>query len=466
MLDPVRRRVSAAARRARRVERRELREFRRWIERTDNLIHLTVLLVVPVLVGAVTYVSNAVAQLSFLLFPPLASGTYTLFSDPEGRYSSPVRFVTGMTIGALSGWVALEVAALVYRTPPGSLEVEAGAAALGILLTSAVTWALGVELPTAFSTALLVLVIGIDQFEYVAGVFLSSTLVALVFVAWREQFYEERARYLYRTTGADDHVLVPMRGRSARQTAMFAARLAAPHDAGKVVLFDVVPGAEGTDVRADGGLAADLGSADAAERLEAHADRIETEVGVPCEVVVAAGDPDDARLALRVAAESNCDLVVTPYETEQGSLTTFVRDLFRADIDVVAFRSATGRTRWRRVMVAVAAAGDVAHAMVDYAQRLAGPTGSMSVCTCIDAERERRRAETTLANLVETVDARCETRISRATVEAFIARNQTSYDLVVVGASTNRSAASRFISRPTFERITDLETDVAVVHVG
>jgi nucleotide-binding universal stress UspA family protein len=71
-----------------------------------------------------------------------------------------------------------------------------------------------------------------------------------------------------------------------------------------------------------------------------------------------------------------------------------------------------------------------------------------------------------LANLVETFDGSFETRVSRSSIESFLAANDTHYDLVIMGASTDRSAASRFVSPPTFERIHDLECDVAIVHRG
>ncbi len=485
MLDGLARRINDARQRARRIERRELRELRRWVEHTSNVLHLSILVFVPLLIAVVTLLSNAVSAVSFLLFPPLASGTYTLFADPEGRYSSPAKFVGGMTLGALSGWTALELSARYwYHVPTGEFQVRAGAAALAIFLTGVVTWALDLEEPTAFSTALLVLLTGPSwpsQLEYALGVMVSSSLVAVVFVAWREEFYEERSRYLYSTTDADDHVLVPMRGDTAEETAMFGARIAAAHDAGKVVLLDVVetgdlveteativaqegPPAEGGEtVREE---VEERVGEETAEKLERHAHRVETEVGVPCDVVVVADRAEPAATALSTAEETNCDLVVAPFETADGGLSPFVRELFRSDLDVVAFRSVSGRTRWKRVMVPVRRAGDVAHAMIDYAERLAGSTGSVSVCRCIERESERRAAETALANLAETVTTHVETRVSRSSIEAFLERNDSHYDVVFLGASTNRSTASRFVSPPTFERIGDVETDVAVVHTG
>jgi spermidine synthase len=90
----------------------------------------------------------------------------------------------------------------------------------------------------------------------------------------------------------------------------------------------------------------------------------------------------------------------------------------------------------------------------------------VSLCTCIDGESERRRAETTLANLAETCDARVETRVSRANLLDFLDANAAGYDLVLVGSSRDRSRASRFVSPPTFERLRDVDADVAVVDRG
>lgn len=507
MLDGLRARYHAVLRRARRFERREVAEFRRWLEHTTNVIHLSVLLLVPLLIAVITWFSETLSVVSFLLFPPLASGTYTLFADPEGQYASPTKFVGGMTAGAACGWLALMISANLHRVEPSQLSPHASGAALSILLTGLVTWALDLEEPTAFSTALLVLItdaavgeigqvtifsttltVGFSgAFSYVVSVALTSGFVAGVFVLWRDQFYEQRSRYLYQSTKGDDHVLVPMRGDRSSEAAMFGAQLAAAHDAGKVVLLDVVDEEKvesasetaetGDDqpelvdaaaVEAEGAEAETVQVADeSAKRLETEANRIKTRIGVPCEVVVAGDGANTASTVLKTAHETNCDLIVTPYEEQTGGLSTFVRDLFRGDVDTIAFRSCPkteGRERWKRVLVPVRRAGDTAHAMIDFARRLTGLSGSISVCTCIDRETERRSTETKLANLVETFEGSFETRVSRSSIESFLSANDRHYDLVVMGASTDRSTASRFISPPTFERLHELECDVAVVH--
>ncbi|WP_257298279.1 HPP family protein [Haloarchaeobius sp. FL176] len=492
MLSGLRARLQRLLARVRRVERRELREFRRWVEHTNNLLHLSVLVFVPLLIAFVTYISNASPALSFLLFPPLASGTYTLFSDPEGKYASPPKFVGGMTVGAVCGFLAIEitgVAGVSGGTRIGIQSVSTLDAGVSIFLTGAVTWALDLEEPTAFSTALLTLLTGGSRGEYVLSVIVSTTFIATAFYAWRELFYDRRAEYLYRTTQGDDHVLVPVRGETADETAMFGAHIAAAHDAGKVVLLDLVSeseiaeaeagirrdeeagsgaseaasDADGTDPTTE---AAEQVAGQAAMRLERLAGRIQTRVGVPCEVVVASESGSPANVVLQAAQEANCDLVVTPYEERHGSLSPFVKSLFDDPIDVVAFRSVSGRSRWRRVLVAVARPGDNAHAMLDFAQRVSRATGTVSVCTCIDTESHRRRAESMLVNLVEPFDGTFETRVSRDSIERFLSTNAPSHDLVVVGASTDRTGASRFLAPPTFEKLRDVDCDVAIVHRG
>ncbi|MFD1565674.1 HPP family protein [Haloarchaeobius amylolyticus] len=470
MLEGVRARLWALARRLRRLERRELDAFLRWIERTGNLLHLSVLVFVPLLIAAVTWLANASAAVSFLLFPPLASGTYTLFADPEGTYATPSTFVGGMTVGALCGWLALALATTAGFN--GGSGVSASGAALGVFFTGVCTWALDLEEPAAFSTSLLVLLTGNAQLAYVLGIIVSSTFVSVTFVIWRRHFYEQRARYLYGTTTGDDHVLVPM-GDADETVARFAAAIAGAHDAGKVVLFDVVDetDAEQRDDTDDGhgkSTSVERAAGNVARQLESLSADLETTYDVPCEAVVAAAPDQSASLVLRTARQQNCDLVVTPYdEHESGGLSSFIRGLFDSEIDVIVFRSnGTRRRRWRNSLVAVRGAGDTARAMVDFAIRVTEAGRAVTVSTCIDDESRRRTAESALADLVDAFSGRFETHVAAASVETYLTRVAPRYDVCFVGSSTDRSAASRFVSPPTFRKLSDLESDVAIVHRG
>jgi nucleotide-binding universal stress UspA family protein len=483
--------------RFRRIERRELREFRAWLETTQNLIHLTVLLLVPLLIAVVTTISGVNPRFSYLLFPPLASGTFTLFADPEGNYSSPWKLVGGLTIGALCGWFALIMPVeVLFDIGQASIGISPAGAALSIFLTGIITWGLNAEISSAFATALLVLLTRTPSRAglYVLSIAASSVLVASVFVIWQRKIYAERAQYLYQSTKGDDHVLVPMRGLQPTATAMLGARLAAAHDAGKVVLLhlvdeDTIAAAEQTTPPAPQSDSSEMGSAiqdtdtndsDSAdtidrtqlaeqratsafaESLEARAKTIRTEVGVPCEVVVASEGKKPSRTVSETAHETNCDLIATPYETRHDSLSPFLRELLVGDTDVLIHRSVDGQTDWKSALVLARRAGDLAHSMLDFAARLIGRSGYLSVGHCITNERQRRHAEGMLADLTETMSRGCETRISHSSVESFLTTCAPEYDLLIIGASRDRNIASRFLSPPTFEQIDSLACDVVI----
>ncbi|WP_254857920.1 HPP family protein [Natronomonas gomsonensis] len=468
--------------------RQRVRVARRRLEETSTLIHVSILLFVPALIALMTYLSNRSSYVSFFILPPLAAGTYALFANPESKYASPVRFVAGLSVGAICSWVAMEVAIrFVYPgLPPNAIEVDAAMTAFAVFLAGLVTWVLDIEEAAAFSMALLGLLVDpTRRLSFVVSVFVSSGIVAVGFAVWRDLFYEQRARYLYESIEGDDHVLVPIRGEFAEATAMLGARLAADHDAGKVVLLDIVEespetardGGRPPGVVADGGDAVkgqpdadtegddgmDPTTAAAVSELESLASRIETNLGVPCQIVVAAAGPSRAETVRQVASEASCDLIVAPYETDDSEVTPFIKRLLEANRDVLIHRSCDGRQRWRRIMVPVRQAGDTAHNMIDFALRLAGPIGHVSIAHCIDSEKQRRNATQMLANLAETIDGTVETRVPNASIHDFLLRSAPENDLIVIGSSGDRSVASRLVSPPTFKQIDDLETDVAIV---
>lgn len=293
-----------------------------------------------------------------------------------------------------------------------------------------------------------------------------------MFLLWRRHLFEERARYLYSSIEGADRVLVPWRGDYPQATAHLAAALTGGHEGSKVVLLgtvdeaavsesDVSVDVEGNPL-SDGGTGTEGapettpspvpegGTAVSATRLETLAGDLQERYGVPTEVVLVSA-PDgraSATTVLRTVVDTNCDLVVTPYETADGALTRFVGDLFRSETDV---------------LVPVRKTGDVAHRMIEFATRLAGEAGRVSVCHCVTSKRERGPAARMLGNLVETVQREVETHIAALPIESYLARVAPQYDLVVVGSSGDRSTASRLFSRPTFERLERVDCDVAIL---
>jgi nucleotide-binding universal stress UspA family protein len=470
-------------RRLRRFERREIRAFRQWLENPENLLHLSALVIVPLLVGGVTWLANASPVVSFLVYPPLAAGAYTLFANPEGQYASPRRFIGGISAGAICGWLVLEFTGEYWTAVPlGTLQVNAGAAALGVFLTGVVTWLLSLEEPSAFSAALLVLVTGSEQLTYVGGIIVSSLIVSGVFVVWRRHFYQERARYLFQSTHGDDQILVPIRSDAPESLVLFAARLAAAHEAGRVVLMQTVSSetiaeTESKVEAAHSATTAELSDEDVTQtaetqitdqirhRLEALQELVESTVDVPCKFVVVAEDGSTGETILDTSEAENCDLIVSPYETEDGVPCQFVRTLLNGPTDTIVFWPSTGRTEWHRLLVMVRGPGEQANTMLDFAHRLLS-TGTICACSCLSKAGKRRRAETMLDNLVESFSQPIETRIGYGPVEEFLTTNASHYDLTIIGASKKRTAASRFFSTSIFERIHDVDCDLAIVHRG
>ena len=478
--------------RLRRTVRHRRIAARLWLERTSNLIHLSVLVFVPLLIAVVTWLSNTAELVTFLLFPPLAAGTYALFSNPSD--ASPWQFVVGITAGAVCGSIAVAAVGTPTQADTavgltGSISPEG--AALSGLLAAVVTWVVGVDEPSAFSTALLVLVTGGNQLVYVVGVAASSVLVATGFVLYRERIYERRGEYLYRTVRSDDAVLVPMWEASAESVAHFAARIAGAHDAGKVALVgsggspgaaatsageadtvatsgrpaDEVPagddpaGGVSVDDHSAGGVSAggDV-TAETIDRLEALASTLRTRYDVDVEVAVVQ-PTDRVRDALAVAADTGCDLVAAPYDPADPAA---LEALFQGAIDVIGLRSRADRTAWDDALVGIRSQNALGRASIDFATRLAS---RVSLCHAVADAQDRRAAERMLDTMADAFGSSLETRVTTRPLVEFLNDATAEYDLLVVGASTDRSDVSRAVAPPTYRGI-DPECDLAVVHLA
>jgi hypothetical protein len=456
-----------------------LGSIRRRLTRTDRLLHLMTVFVVPLLLGTLTWLSNAVRVLPFVIYPPLAAGTYTLFADPDSRYAEPLRFVGGMTLGALSGWASLRVlSALWYTVPPGQMEVHAGATALAVGTTALVTWGLDLEVPTAFSAALLALLAG-PAISYVLAIGLSSAVVAGLFAVWRTRVYDHRDQFLFHSATADDRVLIPIRGLAGEgDVALFGATIAAAHEAGRVILYRATqqelpdPTLTPADEPANGTATPDVETLGPASETTAIGtlgriqNAIEETVDVPVEVAIRDGDPEDPGATVDAAHTLDCDLIVAGHPERLSEPSPYLSGLFGSDLDAIALQTAGRRSSWSRVLVLVRGPGRTARAMLDFAVRLAATPERVSVAHTIESTERRREAETMLAELVDTVDADVETRVAQGPVEAFLERNGAYYDVVFVGSSTDRSVASRILSPPTVTDLGQIDADLALVHLG
>lgn len=139
---------------------------------------------VALLLGGVTALANTVDGLPYLLFPPLAAATYSLFTrnDPWGfPWDVPV----ALTVGAASGWLAILVVSTVYHIPQGPFTVSPYVVVLTVLVAGVVLHALSIELPPAFAVGLLLPFAGVPPAVYTVNVALASTLVAAAYVAWQ-----------------------------------------------------------------------------------------------------------------------------------------------------------------------------------------------------------------------------------------------------------------------------------------
>lgn len=463
--------------RLRRVARHRRVAAERWLERTSNLIHASVLVFVPLLIAVVTWLSNAADIVAFLLFPPLAAGTYSLFATPAD--ASPREFVIGITAGAVSGWIALAVvgAPAPASTPAGLTgAVRPAGAALSVFLAAVATWIVGIDEPSAFSTALLVLVTGGGQFTYVAGVAASSAVVAVGFVVYRERVYERRGEYLYRTIRSDDAVLVPLWEGSTESVAHLAGRIAGAHDAGKVVLVGAAepsaaasPGADPTASAAtDGGRTAEGPTATGpaatepagatVERLERLASELRTAHDVDVEVAVIRPS-DRVRDVVAVASDTGCDLVATPYDPADPAA---LEALFRQGIDVIGLHSETDRTAWDDALVAIRSQNGIGRASIDFATRVAT---RVSLCHAVADADDRRAAERMLDTMADAFGSSIETRVTTRPLVEFVNDATAEYDLLLIGASTDRSSVSRTVTPPAYRGV-DSACDVAVVHLA
>jgi len=129
---------------------------------------------------------------------------------------------------------------------------------------------------------------------------------------------------------------------------------------------------------------------------------------------------------------------------------------------VIGLRPTTDRTAWDDALVGIRSQNGVGRASIDFATRVAT---RVSLCHAVDDPGDRRAAERMLDTMADAFGSSIETRVTTRPLVEFLGDATAEYDLLVVGASTDRSSVSRAVIPPTYRGI-DPKCDLAVVHLS
>lgn len=168
------------------LEYRVLREKLLGTERRESLV--AVLLLAPLIAG-ISWVAIRYDGLSFVLFPPLAAATYNLFAHPERPRNFPWQVPLTLTVGALSGVAALNVAEWLGTARAASFQVDPVTAGLTVLLSGGFLYLFDTEIAPALAVGLLLPFAGVPPRVYVLNVFFGTAAVAVAFACWRAVVY-------------------------------------------------------------------------------------------------------------------------------------------------------------------------------------------------------------------------------------------------------------------------------------
>ncbi|MFB6284390.1 MAG: HPP family protein [Halobacteria archaeon] len=434
--------------------------IREWFSRPNKFHLFTGMMAALILVSFVTELGRSF-DFNMFLVAPLASGTFTLFYNPEGEFASVRKFVGGLTLGAFSGYVSLLI-----------LGSAGSTAFMALALTGSLIWVTKTVEPTAFTAAHLALVTGDASFKYVFGIFVATSIIGFCFYVWKTKVYDKRASYLYESTWSDDNVLVPMVGEYEYDLVEIGSKIAEAHEGGRVVLLKVV---EDSDL-------------DVSDELEELSEQVRQEFDVFLEVSVVEGNRSDPEVVRNAANRYDCDIVVAPWHAEESQaggkdndgmiqLSAYIRKLFKADFDVAVYRPAGDEITdiggvvdrgWDSVVTPVKKVNSLAFLIVDIGTRLAGEDGVVTVSRAIGKNEKRNAVQDELFNLTNSFRGRFETRVasvSGTSAREFIVRESREYDMMVIGASSGLGIASRFLKTPTVELIAE-DIDIPVVVVN
>ncbi len=400
------------------------RQLRKLLEDTEILLHLSALF----LVSLVIIIASEISNLSFfpiLLFPPIASAAFIVSYDPESEFSNPKNIIFGLTLGALSGWISLEI-----------LGFEVPAYILSIFLSGILTWISSTENPSAYSAAVLA-IFSRESILYVIAIFLSSVLLGFVSYIWRK-FYEGRANYLYEST-KEECILSPY---SPIYTDI-AGHIAKKHGkGGEVVIL------ESGEV-----------SKEKIKEIEKTAKDLEEKFKIRTEISII--EEKTPKSVLDVAERYSCDSIISPWKDMEST-----QKLFGGKCDVLAIHGLdkTKNRRWEDSLVPVREENELSHLMVEIASRI---TDTVGVLKIIDNSKELRKAEKELEELIDGFQGNFETRVRKKTdtIEKSIKKLSKGYDILIIGASTDRTTVSRIISTPLMNKlIEEMDIPIIIVH--
>lgn len=169
------------------LEYRTLRAKVYGTERRGSLV--AVLILAP----TVAWLAVTFDWLTFVLFPPLGAVTYNLFAHPEQPVNVPWQVPVTLTVGALSGAAAQNLARSVGAAHAGPFQVDPVTAGVTVLLTGSFLYLFDTEIAPALAVGLLLPFAGVSAETYVLNVFLGAAIVAAAFTAWRRTFHGDPA---------------------------------------------------------------------------------------------------------------------------------------------------------------------------------------------------------------------------------------------------------------------------------
>lgn len=146
---------------------------RRWTMTSATTCWVSALIVVPVLIGFMTFLELH-SPFRFLLFPPLAALAYAIFTSPD-RPSANIRGV--IAAPTLTALLVLPISVWLGDSPV--------AFALAVLVTMIVLRVMGTALVPSLALAVLIVLLRVHDIAFAISVFVATALLFVIFVLWK-----------------------------------------------------------------------------------------------------------------------------------------------------------------------------------------------------------------------------------------------------------------------------------------